>query len=115
MTANSTQQDADADGAGDLCDNCKLAVNTNQRDDNYPQDDNSALAGTQHYGDICDPDFDNDGLVTLTDYAEWRKWYRQAVPPAPAYVDLDNDNLIGLSDYAVWRKYYRGVPGPGVE
>ncbi len=110
-TSNTNQLDSDGDKVGDVCDNCVLVKNTDQRDDNYPEDDDPK-AGTQHYGDACDPDFDNDGLVTLTDYATWRKYYRQAVPPAPAYVDLDNDNLVGLSDYAVWRKYYRSAPGP---
>ena len=89
-------------------------MNPDQRDDNSGADDNSILDGIQHYGDVCDPDFDNDGLVTLTDFATWRKYYRQDTSTAPAYVDLDGDNLIGLSDYAVWRKYYRSVPGPGI-
>ncbi len=96
----------------DCFDNCKLVSNPDQKDDNAAEDDNTSVAGIQHYGDLCDPDFDNDGQVTLTDYATWRMYYRQNVPPAPAYVDLDGDNLVGLSDYAIWRKYYRGVPGP---
>ncbi len=90
-----------------------MVSNTSQTDDNYPQDDNP-LINEQHYGDACDPDFNNDGLVTLQDYAIWRQYYRQAISTAPAYVDLDNDGLVGLSDYAIWRKYYRNVPGPGV-
>ncbi|MBI4699260.1 MAG: right-handed parallel beta-helix repeat-containing protein [Nitrospirae bacterium] len=109
---NIDQSDADGDGLGDACDNCRLVSNTDQTDDNSYEDDNTSIDGVQHYGDICDPDFDNDGSVTLTDYAVWRLYYRQAVPPAPAYVDLDNDGLVGLGDYAIWRMYYRSVPGP---
>lgn len=109
---NADQADTDSDSVGDACDNCRVVSNPDQTDDNSAEDDNTTLDGLQHYGDACDPDFNNDGLVTLQDYAIWRTYYRQDTTTAPAYVDLDNDGLVGLSDYAIWRKYYRGTPGP---
>jgi hypothetical protein len=83
-------------------------------DSNSGNDDNSSLAGDQHYGNVCDPDFDNDGLVTLRDFSVWRQYFRQLSPPAPEYVDLDGNGFIGLSDFSIWRRYYRSSPGPGI-
>jgi hypothetical protein len=108
------QPDTDGDGIADNVDNCREIENTDQRDSNYPEDDNTALEGMQHYGDICDPDYDNDGLVKLSDFSVWRMWFRNTVPPAPEYVDHIPDGLIKLSDFSIWRKYFRGPPGPGV-
>jgi len=113
-TQNPDQTDFDNDGTGDVCDNCREVENWDQRDSNYPEDDNTSLDGMQHYGDICDPDFDNNGMVKLSDFSVWNMWFRSAVPPAPEYVDMDGDGFIKLSDFSIWRKYYRGAPGPGV-
>ncbi len=80
----------------------------------HAEDDNTSKEGLQHYGDICDPDFDNDGLVSLDDFAIWRTYFRQPVPDAPEYIDVSGDNLIDLSDFAIWRMYFRSAPGPGI-
>jgi hypothetical protein len=113
-TSNPDQTDSDSDGVGDVCDNCRLVANTDQMDSNSSEDDNLSVAGIQHYGNICDPDFDNDGLVKLSDFSVWRQYYRQFVPPAPEYVDLNGDGKISLSDFSIWRQYYRSSPGPGI-
>jgi YD repeat-containing protein len=113
-THNPAQEDFDEDFVGDICDNCREVENTDQRDSNYPEDDNTVVPGMQHYGDICDPDYDNNGLVKLSDFSVWRMWYRNTVPPAPEYVDHNGDGLIKLSDFSIWNKYFRSPPGPGV-
>ncbi|MBI4687210.1 MAG: right-handed parallel beta-helix repeat-containing protein [Nitrospirae bacterium] len=106
--------DADNDGIADCFDNCRNVANPDQRDSNAGEDDNTTKAGIQHYGDVCDPDFNNDGIVGLADINELRKYYGKSVPPAPASVDLDGNGVIGLSDINILRKYYGKTPGPGV-
>ena len=48
--------DTDADGVVDTADNCTFTLNPNQRD-----------TDSDGYGSICDPDFNNDGIVELAD------------------------------------------------
>jgi subtilisin family serine protease len=113
-TPNPDQADVDSDGVGDVCDNCREVYNPDQRDTNSGMDDNTSLAGEQHYGNVCDPDFDNNGIVGLADINELRKYYGKTVPPAPADIDLDGNGIIGLSDVNILRQYYGLVPGPGI-
>ncbi len=112
--SNADQTDTDSDGIGDACDNCRLVANADQRDSNYPEDDNAGKAGIQHYGDLCDPDYTNNGLVDLNDFGIWRTYFRQPVPPAPVHVDITGNGLIDLNDFGIWRQYFRFPPGPGI-
>ncbi len=114
LTPNADQADMDSDGVGDMCDNCREVANADQRDTNSAEDDNTAVGGEQHYGNICDPDFNNNGAVDLSDYNQWRIYYRQTVPPAPEDIDLNGNGSIGLEDFNIWRQYYRSPPGPGI-
>ncbi|MBI5055621.1 MAG: hypothetical protein HZB61_03265 [Nitrospirae bacterium] len=114
-TSNADQADADSDGAGDLCDNCRLVSNPDQMDGNAAEDDNKAVAGIQHYGNLCDPDFDESGFVNIIDFNEWRRWTGKTVQQgAPAYIDLDGNGTVWIQDFNIWRKFYGKAPGPGV-
>ncbi|MBI4847936.1 MAG: RHS domain-containing protein [Nitrospirae bacterium] len=105
--------DADGDGVGDAYDNCIEAANPDQRDTNSHEDDNTSLPGIQHYGNICDPDFDNNGFVNILDFNGWRKWARSSAPPAPADIDVDGNGTVWIGDFNIWRRYYGKAPGPG--
>jgi hypothetical protein len=111
---NIDQSDGDSDGVGDECDNCRDVANPDQRDTNSGEDDNLSIEGEQHYGDICDPDFNNNGIAGLDDFNEFRRYFRRTVPPAPAEVDMNGNGIIGFDDFGIWRKYFRKAPGPGV-
>lgn len=78
-TANPTQTDTDADGAGDACDGCPMLAEATQRDtdgdgrgdscDNCPGQANPTQsdADADGRGDACDVDADNDGVDDATD------------------------------------------------
>jgi len=106
--------DSDGDGVPDSEDNCIDVANPDQVDSNLDEDDNSTKAGDQHYGNACDPDFDNNGIVNIIDFNEWRKYTGQSVPPAPASIDISGDGLIWIQDFNIWRQYYGKDPGPGI-
>ena len=89
--------DTDGDGVPDSSDNCTEVANADQRDTNG-----------DGFGNICDPDLNNDGLVNLVDYVALRSVY--LTPNADA--DLNGDGIVNLVDYVILRNYYLKSPGP---
>ncbi|MDJ0786293.1 MAG: thrombospondin type 3 repeat-containing protein [Myxococcota bacterium] len=108
--------DSDFDGINDLADNCRLVPNPDQADANSSEDDDSSLKGIQHYGDACDADLDNDGLVRSNDFFGF---FRPCLGPvttrACAPADFDGDGLVSPTDFfSVLRPAFGETPGPGV-
>jgi hypothetical protein len=97
--------DTDADGASDAQDNC-----TNV--DNGPLASvggNSQLdADGDGYGNICDADLNNTGLVTSADYTILRNLLNTADPEA----DLNGSGLVTSADYTILRNALNQPPGP---
>lgn len=95
--------DADADGIGDFDDNCIEAANTDQRDT-----DNDG------FGNVCDPDLNNDVIVNFVDLRFLRNAYFSTPIDANwnADADLNGDNAVGFSDMAIMRDTFFGMPGP---
>jgi probable HAF family extracellular repeat protein len=89
--------DTDADGALDPVDNCTLSANEDQRD-----------TDGDLYGNRCDPDFDNDGIVDRDDAAYLRGMLGTADPDA----DLDGDGAVGARDLVILRNFRGKPPGP---
>lgn len=89
--------DTDADGALDPVDDCTLLPNADQRD-----------TDGDGYGNRCDPDFDNDGIVDRDDAAYLRSVYGTA----DADGDLDGDGIVGARDVAILRNFRGKPPGP---
>ncbi len=95
--------DADADGVRDGEDNCLELANPSQRD-----------ADADGFGNACDADFNQDGIVSLQDYIAVR-WAVGAHVGDPAYdarLDLDGDGVVGIYDLAEAGRLLDSTPGP---
>jgi streptogramin lyase len=104
-------QDADGDGILDSEDNCLDVANGYNEVDLALRQRDTNLDG---YGNLCDPDFDDDGTVGMSDYdrlmLHWGKTLGD--PEYDAIVDLDGNGGIGMSDYTILLNYWDQVPGP---
>lgn len=109
--------DADGDGVRDTLDNCTEVHNPDQVDFDAGRDDDSSLPGVQHYGDACDLDGDDDGVVGPSDFfGFFRPCLGQdpALAPECAAADRDGDGVIGPADFfAGFRPALGSAPGPG--
>jgi hypothetical protein len=94
---NSGAADADTDGIQDPQDNCKLVANPDQFD-----------ADNDRYGNICDADLNNSGLVTSADYQS----LRSALNTTNANADLNHSGRVTSADYLILRNRLNTAPGP---
>jgi hypothetical protein len=94
--------DADNDGVPDITDNCVTVANNDQRD-----------TDSDGFGNICDADLDNDGLVGFSDFGLFRSVFGQAGASSGAAdnADLDGDGLVGFSDFGLFRSMFGLAPG----
>jgi hypothetical protein len=95
--------DADADGVCAAADNCLAAANADQRDSN-----------ADGYGNACDADVDQDGVVGGSDYIALGRAFG-ARSPDPAYdpdLDADGDGAIGAPEWLRLGASWAGPPGP---
>lgn len=110
--------DEDGDGVVDNEDNCSAVPNPDQEDVDGGADDDTTLPGLQSYGDACDLDLDNDGIVGVRDFfAVFRPCLgvNPAAEPDCARADLDGDGVIGPADFfGRLRPAFGTEPGPGV-
>jgi hypothetical protein len=89
--------DSDADGACDAGDNCTLVANADQRD-----------ADSDGFGNLCDADLNDDGVVNLVDLAAFRARFLSGDPVA----DFDGDGVVSLTDLAIFKASFLRSPGP---
>jgi hypothetical protein len=89
--------DADGDGILDHEDNCTLVANADQRDTNG-----------DGFGNVCDPDLDDNGLVNRADI----RLLRDALFTADADADFNGDGIVDLIDVGIARGFLFQAPGP---
>ncbi len=95
--------DADIDGILDGVDNCRLVANPTQLDSNG-----------DGYGNLCDADLNNSGLVTTADYGILRTVLGQAASASAtaAAADLNGSGTVTTADFGILRAVLGTVPGP---
>jgi hypothetical protein len=95
--AVTTAADTDRDGLADTCDNCTLVANPAQRD-----------TDGDGYGNWCDADLTNDGVVNFGDLAVFANVFLTGDPDA----DLTGDGVVNFGDLAVFANLFLLAPGP---
>jgi len=75
-------------------DNCRDAANALQVNANAGEDDDPTLSGVQEYGNVCDPDLDNDGDVDGMDRLMQLACFRGQEFPG---FDCSHADLVGTS------------------
>jgi hypothetical protein len=93
--------DADSDSVPDAVDNCVNVVNASQCDTN-----------SDGYGNVCDADLDNDGVVGAADFGLFATSYGQSVPPGDPDADLNCSGYVDGADFGLLGQGYGGPPGP---
>jgi subtilisin family serine protease len=95
--------DGDLDGVPDACDNCTLDPNADQADVNE-----------DGYGDLCDPDFNDDGWVGVADFNFIRNHFGLACgdPGFDPVADMSSDCVVGIDDFNRLKRFFAGPPGP---
>ncbi len=98
MHIQATVADEDVDGIADALDNCTAVANEDQRDTNG-----------DGYGNACDPDLDNDGLVDFNDLTLLKSAFFGS---DNLDADLNGDLQVNFADFGVMKTLFFGSPGP---
>lgn len=94
--------DSDGDGVADANDVCILVPDGPVQP--RPQRDSNA----DGFGNLCDADLNDDGIVNFADLARLRRVFFGPDPDA----DLNGDGIVNFADLARMRAAFFGPPGP---
>ncbi len=89
--------DSDGEGILDFMDNCTEVFNLDQRDTNG-----------DGYGNLCDPDLNNDGVINFADLGLMKSVFFSANADA----DLDGNGAVNFLDLSLLKSMFFGPPGP---
>lgn len=98
--------DSDGDGIPDDQDNCIDMANGPA----IPDAGGNSQRDTDNdgYGNICDVDFTQNGVVDTTDLSITKKALRTTAPDQ----DLNGNGVVDSTDYSIARGFLRHPPGP---
>lgn len=91
--------DTDGDGINDDVDNCINHANPGQQDSDGDQ-----------FGNRCDADLNNDGIVNLIDFGMFRASF--GASGADLDADFNSSNTVDLIDFGMLRQLFNLPPGP---
>lgn len=91
--------DVDSDGLQDTVDNCLVKPNADQRD-----------TDRDGYGNLCDPDLNNDFVVDNSDLNLMKGQFLKKNPDPN--VDLNGDGKVNFNDLAILKTFMGKAPGP---
>lgn len=89
--------DSDGDAVPDDADNCTAVANPDQRDTNG-----------DGFGNLCDPDLDDDCMVNFNDLAAFKLVIFTSDPDA----DFDGNGFVNFLDLARMKSNFFQAPGP---
>lgn len=89
--------DGDGDGVADGLDNCLVVANADQRDSN-----------NDGYGNICDPDLNNDGIINAIDLGLFKTVFFTSDDDA----DFDGNGIVNVLDLGILKTFFFLPPGP---
>ena len=117
--SNPNLSDTDGDTIIDGQDNCVLVANTDQANANAGEDDDATtLPPLDEFGDVCDGDLNNDGLVNTGDFfGGFRPCFGKLTTNEPQCLnaDFDGNGIINTGDFFIYfLPQFGGEPGPGV-
>ena len=92
-----TSLDVDGDGVPDTLDDCLRAPNADQRDTDH-----------DGFGNACDPDYDENGVVNFGDLAALKSRFFGRDPNT----DLNGDGVVNFADLAILKSLFFRAPGP---
>ena len=106
ITSAFAATDTDGDGVIDSSDNCILVANGPV----VPDAGGNIQLDTDDdgYGNICDPDFDNNLIVNAADLAYFKTKFFSADPDA----DLNGNGVVNAADLAILKTMFFQPPGP---
>ena len=98
--------DSDSDGVPDTNDNCTNVANG---PNTFPAGDPRIQRDSNGdgFGNLCDPDFNNDGVVDAFDIPLFRTAFGSAAPDE----DLNGDNIVDAFDIPIFRTLFGQAPG----
>ncbi|MEM7083603.1 MAG: thrombospondin type 3 repeat-containing protein [Pseudomonadota bacterium] len=103
LEAAAPPADTDADGVGDLTDNCTLVPNPDQIDTNG-----------DGIGNRCDADVNNDCIINFIDISMFTPRFNTATGD-PGYdpdYDIDSSGSLNFVDYIAYTSNFQMTPGP---